>query len=88
MRNDATVTCGTKQGNKCNPLTKVCLFDVVNDPCELNNLAEKYPNIVKILTTRLLEFNASALAPANLPIDQRGNPNFFDHTWTNFGDFI
>lgn len=73
---------------KCNPLAKPCLFDVVTDPCEMNNLAEKYPNIVKALMNRLAEFNDSALQPANLPIDERANPIFFDHTWTNFGDFI
>lgn len=65
-----------------------CLFDVINDPCELNNLAEKYPNIVKTLQMRLHEFNVSAVPPGNLEIDPRGNPIFFDYTWTNFGDFI
>ena len=88
MRNEATVTCASKPVNDCNPLIKPCLFDVINDPCELNNLADKYPNIVKTLSTRLLEFNSSSIAPANLPIDERGNPIFFDRTWTNFGDFI
>lgn len=88
LRNEATVTCTNKTINKCNPLIKPCLFDVISDPCELNNLANNYPNIVKSLVTRLLEFNASSIAPANLPIDERANPIYFDHTWTNFGDFI
>jgi hypothetical protein len=61
---------------------------VINDPCEFNNLADTYPNIVKALAMRLLEFNASSVPPANLPIDERGNPIYFDHTWTNFGDLI
>lgn len=88
LRNQATVTCASKAVNKCNPLSKPCLFDVVNDPCELNNLADKFPNIVKTLTTRLLQFNASSIAPGNLPIEAKANPIFFDHTWSNFGDFI
>ncbi|CRL00636.1 CLUMA_CG013896, isoform A [Clunio marinus] len=88
LRNEATVTCSQKDVNTCNPLTKPCLFDILNDPCESSNLADKFPNIVKTLTERLLDFNASSIAPGNLPIDERGNPIFFDHTWTNFGDFI
>lgn len=67
---------------------KSCLFDIVNDPCEYNNVAEKYPNILKMLTSRLNSFNESAVTPGNLPIDRRGDPIFFDHTWSNFGDFI
>lgn len=82
------MTCGSKVVKNCNPLSKPCLFDVANDPCELNNLAEKFPNIVKALSTRLQDFNSSAVPPANMPIDERGNPMFFDRTWTNFGDFV
>lgn len=88
LRNEATVTCTNKAGNDCNPLSKPCLFDVVTDPCELNNLADKFPNIVKTLTNKLIEYNASSVPPGNLPIDDRGNPMFFDRTWTNFGDFL
>lgn len=72
----------------CNPLEKACLFDVLNDACEENNLAEKFPNILKTLMIRLQEYNSSAIKPGNLPIDNRGNPIYFDHTWTNFGDLI
>lgn len=88
LRNEATIICEGKEVSTCSPLSKTCLFDVINDPCELNNLADKFPNIVKALTSRLMEFNSSAIAPGNMPIDQRGNPMFFDHTWTNFGDFV
>lgn len=82
------MTCASKPLNKCNPLSKPCLFDVLADPCEFNNIADKFPNILKTLQTRLLEFNASSIGPSNMPIDERGNPIFFDRTWTNFGDFI
>lgn len=85
---EATISCQNEQIMQCHPLESPCLFDVINDPCEENNLADKYPNIMKTLMMRLEEFNASALPPGNLPIDERGNPNYFNHVWTNFGDYI
>lgn len=90
MRNEATVTCNDKvpDVNNCNPLITPCLFDIVVDPCENDNLAEKYPNIVKFMLSKLKDYNITAVPPGNLPIDPKGDPIFFDHTWTNFGDFI
>lgn len=37
---------------------------------------------------RLQEFNLTAIAPGNMPIDERGNPIYFNRVWTNFGDYI
>jgi len=33
------------------------------------------------------EINATAVPPSNLPWDPRADPRFWDHTWTNFGDY-
>lgn len=87
MRSEATISCTDDQPKDCNPLDTPCLFNIVKDPCEKNNLYEMYPNIVKALMLRLQEFNASALPPGNLPIDPRGNPKHFNYVWTNFGDY-
>lgn len=40
-----------------------------------------------MLMVRLSEFNATAVPPGNLPIDERGNPKYFDYVFTNFGDY-
>lgn len=33
------------------------------------------------------EMNATAVPPSNLEWDPRADPRFWDHIWTNFGDY-
>lgn len=40
------------------------------------------------LKERLRALNASAILPGNLPWDKKANPDYWDHTWTNFGDYL
>lgn len=65
-----------------------CLYHVTSDPCELNNLAAAEPLVVQRLLERLAEYNATAVPPANVPLDARANPIYWNGTWTNFGDFV
>lgn len=44
LRKDATIECPKSSYNNtepCNPLETPCLFNVVTDPCERENLAKK-----------------------------------------------
>ncbi|XP_070505136.1 arylsulfatase B [Chironomus tepperi] len=88
LRSEATISCSDDPPNECNPLKTPCLYNVLKDPCEKNNLFDTYPNIAKALFVRLEDFNSSTLPPGNLPIDERGNPKNFNYVWTNFGDYI
>jgi hypothetical protein len=72
---------------KCKPLEQPCLFNIDADPCEHYNLAEKFPHILDSLVLRLEELNKTAIPAGNLPLDPRADPRFWDHTWTNFGDY-
>jgi len=47
----------------------------------------RYPEILRKLSQELRRENATAVPPANLPIDPRGNPKFWDHIWTDFADY-
>ncbi|XP_039281072.1 arylsulfatase I [Nilaparvata lugens] len=90
IRDEAGVTCFT--GNitdhkPCYPLEAPCLFNIRDDPCEINNLAERFPQVLAQLSKQLSRINETAVPPGNLPVDPRGNPNFWDHTFTNFGDY-
>ena len=49
---------------------------------------QRFPTIVRKLQDELKKFNNSALLPGNLPWDSKGDPNLWDHTWNNFGDYI
>lgn len=50
-------------------------------------ILSSYPEVLKHLERSLAQWNSTALPPANLPLDPRGDPRFWDHTWTNFGDY-
>lgn len=66
----------------CDPIVATCLFDLDNDPCETNNIAELFPSIVSRLESRLQQFNDTALPIRNTAGDSRSNPKNFDDTWT------
>lgn len=70
----------------CKPAKEPCLFDIENDPCELNNVARENPNILSAMLKELSKFRESAVAPKNIPLDPRGDPKNWNYVWTNFGD--
>ncbi|XP_058456524.1 arylsulfatase B-like isoform X2 [Malaya genurostris] len=86
LRNEATVDCDDVMKIDCDPLKAPCLFDVIRDPCEFENLAEKFPTILESMLKKLDAYNATAVPPGNMPLDSRGDPRFWSYTWHNFGD--
>ncbi|XP_012174370.1 arylsulfatase J [Bombus terrestris] len=90
LREDAMIKCPPKNDSLplCKPLEAPCLFNVQQDPCEDNNLINKYPSLVTELQDKLRKLNATAILPGNLPWDNKANPDYWDHTWTNFGDYL
>ncbi|XP_055701632.1 arylsulfatase I-like [Phlebotomus papatasi] len=66
----------------CEPLKAPCLFNLEEDPCELNNLANIYPLRMKYMKKRVNDFQATALPPANLPGDQNADPALNGGLWT------
>ncbi|KAL1455373.1 hypothetical protein WDU94_009472 [Cyamophila willieti] len=86
LRENATVTCGDAAEVSCQPQISPCLFDISNDPCEKNNLADRFPEILSQLEKALAEINGTAVQPIDKPCDPFSNPDNFNHTWSNFGD--
>jgi arylsulfatase B len=85
------MNCGThKQQAKaveCLP----CLFDIDNDPCEYDNLADKLPQVVLELFDLLNEYNRTAIPPLNgdelVTYDSNANPKYWNCTVNNWTDF-
>jgi len=52
-----TVKCGVRDPSlpACTNDTSPCLFHVVDDPCEFNNIAQRHPQLVQKMVKRLLD---------------------------------
>lgn len=89
LRDQATLQCRSEvTTKKCNSLNEPCLFNIKEDPCEIHNLAEDFPDKLNELLVRMEEINKTAIPPGNKPIDPRADPRYWSNTWTDFGDFI
>ena len=87
MSDAAEVKCGpVPPKSTCHPLKEPCLFNIVEDPCEYNNLAHSHPEILERLTTVLEAYNATAVPPKNCPLDPKADPKLHDNVWTWWAD--
>ncbi|XP_065206165.1 arylsulfatase B-like [Planococcus citri] len=92
IRANITLSCDYCKGNEtlCTPCTissdKICLFDVSLDPCEENNLAAKYPDVLANMTKIMSKY--VPVAPLNKPIDLRADPIRWNRTWVNWMDYV
>lgn len=78
------VDCGKKPLNtssNCRPEKAPCLFHILSDPCEYNNVADLYPDIVQQLLARLGDYRQTMVPPQNKPIDPQGNPFLHGGVW-------
>ncbi|XP_055627337.1 arylsulfatase B-like isoform X2 [Toxorhynchites rutilus septentrionalis] len=84
LRRHARINCGRRpaETNDCNPLIRPCLFDVINDPCELNDISHKYPGKLQELAAIVELYRSKAVKPRNKPADPAANPANFGGIWT------
>ncbi|XP_059216635.1 arylsulfatase B [Stomoxys calcitrans] len=92
-RQHSVIKClyqNTSEGVTCNPLEAPCLFDLDTDPCEQNNLYEKYKNstIFSNIMERIEYFRNNAHPIMNKPADYRCNPANFNGEWTWWEDVL
>ncbi|RWS20250.1 arylsulfatase J-like protein [Leptotrombidium deliense] len=83
------VDCGEKPADastNCKANIEHCLFNIDEDPCEYNNLAHNYPDIVQKLWNKLVEYNETAMPMENKPLDPCGNPKLHGGIFTNWQD--
>ncbi|XP_062558566.1 arylsulfatase B-like [Armigeres subalbatus] len=83
LRKHARVNCNQQiEFNQCNPLIRPCLFDIINDPCELNDLSRKNPQKLRELRSTVQAYRRLAAKPRNKPGDLAANPANFGGIWT------
>ncbi|KAL1445281.1 hypothetical protein MTO96_029265 [Rhipicephalus appendiculatus] len=63
------------------------VFDIVSDPCELNNLASSEPELRDRLLKKLATFRTQIpIDPMNTEVDERGFPEHHQCTWSTWLD--
>lgn len=87
LRKESTISCGQPDAKMlCNPLAKPCLFDLIRDPCERNNLADIEVEKLNELGDLVQQHAGAAVEPRNQPTDDRCDPVKFNDTWTWWWD--
>nr|XP_050032958.2 arylsulfatase B-like [Dermacentor andersoni] len=85
-RQRATLSCGGGPSKSFSPNDTVFLFDIVQDPCELNNVAEQHPKIVASLRKRIDAYRAVAVPARNKPKDPASFPEYHKGIWAPWVD--
>lgn len=75
-------------GSSCNPYDQPCLFNVVDDPCEMNNLANEKREIVQEMLERLHSYNETAQDIIDMSEHPEAAPQNWRYIWTNWKDFL
>ena len=83
LRQEATVKCGNQtKKNSCDVTKAPCLFNIQDDPCEENNLANEQPAMLNFMLKRYNEAVNSAVPSIRKSIpDPACDPKNFDFNW-------
>lgn len=84
MRDEATVKCGNVNRNavKCDPRTAPCLFNILEDPCEKNNLVDVQTDQLEILLSILSVHIENMIPSRRRYTDPNCDPSHFNGTWS------
>lgn len=78
----ATVTCSKNTAKSlCNLKKAPCLFNIFEDPCEENNLANVHPVVMKRLLLNLEKWNQRVVPSNRKSPDNACDPSNFNMTW-------
>lgn len=83
MRDKATVKCDdNRRFVDCNPTVAPCLFNLLEDPCEMNNLASSHSAKLNFLLDRLNKHISDMIPIQRKFSDPNCDPKNFNNTWT------
>lgn len=86
LRIQATVRCNAPALKPCRPLQQPCVFDVLSDPCERQNLYQKNSDTLKLLEMTMAAYRRTAVKPNNRRSDKFADPKYWNNTWTYWQD--
>ncbi|XP_052871938.1 arylsulfatase B-like [Anopheles cruzii] len=82
LRRHARVNCSNAIATRdCNPLQRPCLFDIINDPCEMHDIAAEHPIRMRQIQENIEDYRSRAVKPRNRPHDPAANPANFGGVW-------
>lgn len=67
---------------------KPCLFDLANDPCETENIADQKSDIVNYLSDKVERFWSELIPQQNKPFDVNSDPAKFGFVWSSWLDDV
>ncbi|XP_066154455.1 arylsulfatase B-like [Euwallacea fornicatus] len=90
LRKQSTMKCSAVKKNPCDPASgSVCLYDIPSDPCEENDLAKFFPNVVRQMKRALVDYRKELVPQSEGELDIEGaDPKLFKHTWNPWVDCI
>lgn len=91
LRQPVTVSCSRPTNfTPCEPIAhpSPCLFNIQEDPCEYNNLADSEPVVLKRLMDLLDEYNSTVVPARNQPDDPNARPALHGYAWVPWMDSV
>ncbi|KAJ4450929.1 hypothetical protein ANN_02364, partial [Periplaneta americana] len=85
IRSSATIPCPSRNSFANIPCVKeeLCLYDIDNDPCESNNLAQTHVNVALHLRSLLVRQRSTLVKQYNLaPEAKEADPKRWNNTWS------
>ncbi|GFR02792.1 arylsulfatase B [Trichonephila clavata] len=75
-RKGSEVKCNgvPETANECKPLDAPCLYNITADPCEMNNIANLYPEVVQSMLNSIKDYEKQAVNPQFQDQDPHGDP--------------
>jgi hypothetical protein len=67
-------------------LKQPCVFDVLSDPCEKQNLYKTDSDTVRLLEAEMSAYRRTAVKPNNRRSDKFADPKYWNNTWTYWQD--
>ena len=79
---EATIKCGPRPANATKDCSDACLFDIIKDPCEYNDLSNEHPEFLLALLDRLNGYKGGMVKPRNnFTDDPLANPKIHGGSW-------